>query len=296
MVAMCLLVSGFLNGSVFGAAMQAHGADLIIDRVQAVINTRLDGGRSIKPLACQGEMICGIQLLPKAYANKNHRPLWIDAMLRLERAEALAEAIGRAGEDGLDPRDYHLEAIIELLADFCEQSSAAGPASISPERWADLDLILTDAFLLYGSHLAAGRVNPETLHTDWKINPIAVDLLPSLEHAASTGDIDAALQKLRPAHNGYSTLRNALARLRGLAAAQGLADAGCQPNTQAGDRGAAVGNLGQRLAATGDIEENGPGTDSFIFDTANRIRGTAISGAQRVESGWYRGTVTPMGC
>jgi murein L,D-transpeptidase YcbB/YkuD len=266
MVAMCLLVSGFLNGGVFGAAMQAHGADLIIDRVQAVINTRLDGGRSIKPLACQGEMICGIQLLPKAYANKNHRPLWIDAMLRLERAEALAEAIGRAGEDGLDPLDYHLEAIIELLADVCEQSSAAGPASISPERWADLDLILTDAFLLYGSHLAAGRVNPETLHTDWKINPIAVDLLPSLEHAASTGDIDAALQKLRPAHNGYSTLRNALARLRGLAAAKGWPMLDASQTLRPGDRGAAVGNLGQRLAATGDIEENGPGTDSFIFD------------------------------
>lgn len=87
--------------------------------------------------------------------------------------------------------------------------------------WADLDLILTDAYLLYGSHLAAGRVNPETLHTDWKINPSAVDLAASLAHAASTGDINAALKRLRPTHSGYMTLRHALAQLRGLSAASG---------------------------------------------------------------------------
>lgn len=265
-VALCLLVTGFLIGGVLGTAMHAHGADPIIDRVQAVINTRLNGGTAIKPFACQGEMICGIEMLPRAYGKRNHRPLWIDDSLRLERAEALAGAIGRAGQDGLAPLDYHLDTINNLLAEVCEQSSAAGPTSTSPELWADLDLILTDAFLLYGSHLAAGRVNPETLSTDWKINPIAVDLLSSLDDAASTGDIDAALKRLRSAHDGYATLRSALARLRSVAAAKGWPTIDVSQTLRPGDRGAAVGDLRQRLAVTGDIERKGPDTDSFIFD------------------------------
>jgi murein L,D-transpeptidase YcbB/YkuD len=186
--------------------------------------------------------------------------------LNLEKAEAIAAAISRAGEEGISPSDYHLDAINNLLAEVCEQSSAAGPASISPELWADLDLILTDAFLLYGSHLAAGRVDPETLHTDWKINPVAVDLLSSIDNAASSGDIGAALKKLRPAHSGYSALRNALARLRSVAAANGWPMLDASETLRPGDRGEKVGGLRRRLAVTGDIEQNAPHADSFFFD------------------------------
>ena len=46
-------------------------------------------------------MICGIQMLPLAYRHTKYCPLWIDASLRLEKAEALAESIHRAREDGL---------------------------------------------------------------------------------------------------------------------------------------------------------------------------------------------------
>jgi hypothetical protein len=74
-----LLVTAFLTGGVNTTTMQAHGAESIVDRVQAVIKTRLDDGTAIKALACQGEMICGIQMLPLAYGKRDHLPLWIDA-------------------------------------------------------------------------------------------------------------------------------------------------------------------------------------------------------------------------
>ena len=157
-VAICLLHGGFMAAPFFGCLNDVHAAGRILDRVQTVIKSRLDGQQLGSSLACQGEMICGIQTLPVAYRKNDYRPLWLDASLRLEKAESLAQAIGRAGEDGLEAKDYHLDAIDNLLADVCEQSSAKGPGSITPELWADLDLMLTDAFLLFGSHLAAGRV------------------------------------------------------------------------------------------------------------------------------------------
>ena len=263
----CLLFIGFLAGVFFGIAPQAHAVDPIVDRVKAVIKARLAGDPAIKKsLSCQGEMLCGIQMLPPAYRKRNYLPFWIDTSLRLEKAEALADAIGRAGQDGLAPLDYHLEAIVDLVADVCEQSSAASPPSVSPELWADLDLILTDAFLLYGSHLAAGRVNPETFHTDWKINPGAVDLLATLYRAASSGDIDAALERLRPVHGGYTTLRDALVRLRGMAAANGWPVLDARKILRPGDRGSAVGNLRRRLVLGGDLYPTGPDDDPLFFD------------------------------
>ncbi len=263
---MCLLFTGFLAGALFGIVPKARSADSMVDRVQTIIRARLDGDPAAIPLSCQGEMICGIQMLPLAYRDRKHLPLWIDASLRLEKAEALAEAIDRAGEDGLLPVDYHQNVIHELLADVCERSSAASPTAVSPEWWADLDLILTDAYLLYGSHLAAGRVNPETLHTDWKINTGAVDLSASLASAASTGDIEAALKRLRPAHSGYATLRSALAQLRSLAAANGWPVLDVSNTLRPGDSSSAVGELRRRLAISGDLGPMGVDEDSRFFD------------------------------
>ncbi len=263
---MCLLFSGFLACALFGMVPKAWAAESVVDRVQAVIRARLDRDPTTISLSCQGEMICGIQMLPLAYRDRTHLPLWIDASLRLEKAEALADAIDRAGEDGLLPFDYHQGAIHELLAEICERSSAASPASVSAELWADLDLILTDAYLLYGSHLAAGRVDPETLHTDWKIDTGPVDLLASLASAVSTGDIEAALKRLRPAHSGYTTLRNALAQLRRLAAANGWPVLDVGYTLRPGNRSAAVGELHRRLAASGDVDPIGPDEDSGFFD------------------------------
>ena len=263
---MCLLVTGFLACALLGFLQKARAADSMVERVQAIIHARLAGNPATISLSCQGEMICGIQMLPLVYRERKHLPLWIDDSLRLEKAQALAEAIDRAGEDGLLPFDYHQEAIHELLADVCEQSSAASPASVSPELWADLDLILTDAYLLYGSHLAAGRVNPETLHTDWRINTGAVDLSASLANAASNGDINAALKKLRPAHSGYKTLRHALAQLRGLSAVNNWPVLDDSKTLRLGDIGSAVGDLRRRLAVSGDLDPVGPDEESLYFD------------------------------
>ena len=263
---MCLLFSGFLACALFGMVPNARAADSMVDRVQAIIRARLDRDPATLSLSCQGEMICGIQMLPLAYRDRKHLPLWIDVSFRLEKAEALADAIDCAGEDGLLPVDYHQDAIHKLLAEICEQSSMTSPTSVSPELWADLDLILTDAYLLYGSHLAAGRVNPETLHTDWKINTGTVDLSASLASAASTGDINAALKRLRPAQIGYTTLRSALAQLRSLAAANGWPVLDVSNTLRPGDGSSAVGELRRRLVVSGDIGPMGVDEDSHFFD------------------------------
>ena len=267
-VTRCLLIGAITVGVWFATGAESQPADSVIERVQAVIKARLDADTAQSPFTCQGERICGIEVLPSAYGQKDHRPLWIDASLQLKKAQVLAEAIWRAREDGLSPQDYHLKTIVNLLHDVREQSFTAGPASVPAELWADLDLILTDAFLLYASHLAAGRVNPETLHTDWRINPGDMDLVALLDDAATTGDIDSVLERARPAHNGYQILRGALARLRDLAAAGGWPVLAPMKTLRPGERSAAVEVLRRRLALSGDLDSRDATTDPHFFDAS----------------------------
>ena len=54
--------------------------------------------------------------------------------------------------------------------------------TLSPEQLADLDLILTDAFLSLGIHLLTGKVNPETWNARWEIDPGRGGVIAFIEH------------------------------------------------------------------------------------------------------------------
>ena len=85
----------------------------------------------------------------------------------------------------------------------------------------DLDLLLTDAFLTYGSHLLEGCVNPETYDLDWFAVRRESDLRTALQSALESNSVGEALEDLLPASNGYARLQMALVRYRGSASAEG---------------------------------------------------------------------------
>ena len=242
----------------------SHAIDVSMAQVQASLKSRLDDKTVAGSLVCRGDRICGIDMMPLAYRSRAYMPFWVDGSFRLDAAKALIGAIGRAEEDGLLPSDYHLVTIYRLLADMAQERSSNN--TVSPERWADLDLILTDAFLLLGTHLLTGRVNPETLHTDWKIDPGRVTLLPFLIQAASTGNVAGVLKALRPSHEGYAALRNALAQLRKIAAHGGWPMLNERQTLRPGDIGDGVDALRQRLVASGELGLSVQEDDTPFFD------------------------------
>ncbi|HUX95671.1 MAG TPA: hypothetical protein VMV47_08055, partial [Bacteroidales bacterium] len=60
-------------------------------------------------------------------------------------------AIRNVLQDGLQPDDYHLSVIEKLTTKII----SSDPAEV--EDIAQLELLLTDAFLLLSTHLAAGK-------------------------------------------------------------------------------------------------------------------------------------------
>src|SRR5207253_7196980 len=126
------------------------------------------------------------------YVRRSFRPAWSNEHGPNRLADELVEAIGRADLDGLDPETYHIEQIRKALVGV--RGDAATGRSTDPDRLADLDLLLSDAFLLYGSHLLAGRVDPETLQPQWRANPRAADLPTVLEDALASRKIARALR------------------------------------------------------------------------------------------------------
>jgi len=124
---------------------------------------------------------------------------------------------------------------------------------IVPDRLAELDLLLTDAFLAYGSHLLAGRVNPETLQQEWVANRRSADFGFMLETALTSGDVAGTLARLAPPQLGFRRLRETLMYHRELASRGGWSTIPDGPTLKRGDHGSSVAALRQRLSVGGDL-------------------------------------------
>ncbi|MGD8846968.1 MAG: L,D-transpeptidase family protein [Desulfobacteraceae bacterium] len=168
-----------------------------------------------KGFTCQGEIICGLQVIPTFYQGRDFSPVWFDANGLRPTVQVLIKTIRTAHLDGLKPNDYHLEAIDRILGNL--KGGRLPIRGDQVHQWADLDLILTDAFLLLGSHLSAGRINPENIHADWVIGPRSLDMLAVLNATVTQAQMHNVLDRLRPVHEGYVNLKSALQQMRTLA-------------------------------------------------------------------------------
>lgn len=223
------------------------------DQVGELLRNRIEAAGYPAKITVGEEMIYASVMLPVFYERRTYRPAWSSDKGPLPHAEALLKAIYGAETEGLRATDYHLDKIETTLPEIRQNQVKKRP--LNPRRLVDLDLLLTDAFLIYGSHLLAGRINPETLDPEWHANRREVDLAKFLETALDTNKIQDALRDLLPPYPGYNKLRQALARYRDIAAQSGWPIIPSGPLMKKGERGERVTALCTRLIVTGDLEE-----------------------------------------
>ncbi|MGE5740841.1 MAG: L,D-transpeptidase family protein, partial [Candidatus Aminicenantes bacterium RBG_16_66_30] len=237
------------------------------ESARAFLKERVGPSGSQVPVYCRRDRVCGSDVLPEFYRNRDFRPAWIDDGLGLANARALLPALRQVSADGLHPENYHLAAIESLLAEI-DASAKKGLRHVRPEALADLEMLLTDGFLLCGSHLVHGQVNPETFQSEWSIKGNIEDLAAALERGLTANDVAGALGSLRPGFTVYQGLLRAYRQYGGLAAAGGWPKLPPGPKLVKGDRGARVGALRKILTAMNDLPGAEATGDPELFDGA----------------------------
>ncbi len=233
--------------------------ELVAERIR----TRIEAACAITELRVSCEPVYASVALPSFYVRRFYRPAWSDKSGPNRLVEDLVSALRRADLEGLRSEDYHLAAIENLLVALRGDARSGGV--IVPDRFAELDLLLTDAFLAYGSHLLEGRVNPETLQPEWVANRRSADFDALLETALTSKDVAGILAKLAPPHLGFRLLREALLHYRELASRGGWPTISNEVTLKRGDHGPSVAALRERLSLSGDLEA-GKWDDAELFD------------------------------
>ncbi|HEX2694126.1 MAG TPA: hypothetical protein VHP61_00110, partial [Acidobacteriota bacterium] len=168
-----------------------------VEATRGVLETRVGPAGVEGPIYCRYDQICGSDVLPSFYRARDFRPAWIDDELTLSEATSFLAALRLVSEDGLDPGNYHLAAIESLITEI-QAGEGKKHKKVGPDTLVDLEMLLTDAFFLCGSHLVHGQVNPETVQSEWSITGRIEDLAAALEKGLADKDIAAALDSLRP--------------------------------------------------------------------------------------------------
>jgi len=157
----------------------------------------------------RGEMMYSAVLVESFYTGRGYRPAWSEDG-HLTQAEQLLRAIEETYGDGLTPGYYHLGLIRSLVG------QAGKGVSLTPDVLADLDILLTDAFVTLGCHLSGGCVNPVTIKAEWYAKRGNVNVAAALEQALKNKDVTEAMMRFRPEEGSYVRLRQALAHYREL--------------------------------------------------------------------------------
>ena len=224
-------------------------------------------------LKVDGHALRSLESTIRFYAQRDYQAGWLDASGNPSAAaEDLLKALGEADQEGLRSADYRPVELRKRLNAVRQQGSAAGDSSL-----AEFDLLFTDTFLTYGSHLLAGRLPPRKVDPEWEIKPRSRDLAVVLQEALASGTVIQSLQGLRPRDKGYAQLREALRQYREVAAAGGWPKVAA--GLGSGAQGPQVRNLRARLQASGDLAggdatgQNGSAVfDKVVADAVRRFQ------------------------
>ncbi|MBN2029682.1 L,D-transpeptidase family protein [bacterium] len=240
----------------------SHNQELT-DQVDECIRNRIENGGIPLSIIIGNEIIYTQAMLPLFYEQRAYRPARSDDRGPLTLVDDLIESIQQAHYEGLKPKDYHIEKITAIFSEIRQFQQSR--KTVSFDRLVDLDLLCTDAFLVYSSHLLSGRVDPETFDPQWVPSRRGLNLVPFLEKTLEQKSIQKNLESLLPPQKGYQRLKSALAQYLQILENGGWPTVPDGPALKKGDTDNRIQMLCTRLNITNDLQ-NDPHNISQIYD------------------------------
>ncbi len=242
------------------ATPSAAAAD---DAVSRAIHAWLEAAEASQGVWVGCEPIHAGQDLVDFYRQRHFQPLWVSVEGPAPSARELVSAIGRVERHGLLPRDYHFACLSAWLS----SSDAQRAAEMDARELAGMDIVLSDAFANLATHLASGKVDPQTIYPQWISANKKTEIFRWLAEIRTSADVRRILADLAPASGGYRAAMAEAERLRGIIAGEGWPQVDPGETLRPGDRSPRVLQIRARLAAEeAPASAGGPVPEPAFYD------------------------------
>ncbi len=255
----CTLVLLWRSESVTAQSSNKTAAEL-----NRLLKNRLESFTATSRQYISGEPLYSFKKISDFYSGRGFSSAWVNEKGMKPVSQDLMQALSDAPKEGLEIKDYHTEPILALTQKISKKHSK--DKSLSLSDLVNLEILLSDAFLTYGSHLLAGRVDPNQIDEEWIANRRDANLPQILEQAFENGRVRGLLKELLPTQKAYSKLRAALARYRKIEVEGGWSEIPAGFAIKSGSSDARVKLLRKRLWIEGDLKQEP--NESELFDDA----------------------------
>jgi L,D-transpeptidase YcbB len=140
------------------------------------------------------------ELVRTFYTKRNYDPAW---MTDRDAPVELMSILGNAASYGLDSTDYRITEVRKLMGIINETKDKEQKNRL----FAQADLLLTDCYFRFASHVRHGRLDPKTMEPRIMASS---DLAAHLEKALKKDDIKESIAALEPQQHDYVMLRKGL--------------------------------------------------------------------------------------
>jgi L,D-transpeptidase YcbB len=146
------------------------------------------------------------------YAVWSNSPLWIEPAGVKQRATALLNALEEAPDHALRTDGYPLDSIRKFVNvdELVNNPTAA--------RLADADVLLTAAYVGYGTEMLMGQVDPKTITQAWHIRAPLAEVDSALIRTLQNPMIARGLADMAPKDSAYTVLKSEYSRYRQMVA------------------------------------------------------------------------------
>ncbi|MCH8558613.1 MAG: L,D-transpeptidase family protein [Balneolia bacterium] len=209
-----------------------------------------------------GQVLFSQRSLPQFYIDNGFQPLWLGEGNE-ERLNQVVEVIRTSYRHGFNPDSYHYDRIETLMSIY------ENPANLSTRAQADLELLLTDGFILMTSHLIAGQLDPLTFDPNWHVVRDEVDYINLLNSVREGEEVSAVVERVQPQHRRYGFLMDALEKYREISRNGGWPQVPEGATLRPGMEDDRIPALRKRLLLAGDLHGDEPdeeAMDSRVYD------------------------------
>lgn len=245
-----ILIPG--SGIFHASSGRTETAGMISDTIRSVLERDLSLSECLKPES--------VKVLIRYYESRWWTPYWVDRNGPSSLGNDWIQTIRTSWLHGLRPKDYHLELLKQYGDQINEMLSRTGNAD---QLIGIMDVLMTDAFFRFSTHLLEGKVSPQRFDPHWISPDHKFDIMEMLNRLSVHRKIQEAIHELAPPHVEYWNLAQASVQLKSVVDAGGWPIIEAGSTMRPGDRSPRIKRLRTRLALSGDFDAPTDGGDLF---------------------------------
>lgn len=198
------------------------------------------------------------------YKERNFTLGWFKNHQVVPQAQKMLGIIKRAGEEGLDPKEYQVKDFEKLFADLKDARKDTAKRSALEK---EIDVALSGTYLNWASDYYRGVVPPrENKGIDWDVKRNKIKLHKALLTVLGNRESKYPYAEFQPLHQEYTNLKKGLARYRTIQAKGGWPTIPAGTKLKPGQSSDAVPVLRKRLEVNTASGQDSAAKNTNIYD------------------------------